>query len=40
MITGDNKHSAFKVADYLGIDRENVTYRAYPDDKKKTVEKF
>lgn len=40
MITGDNKHSAFKVADYCGIQREYVTYKAYPADKKKTVQKF
>ena len=37
MITGDNKHSAFKVADHCGIQREYVTYKAYPADKKKTV---
>jgi cation transport ATPase len=36
MITGDNRHSAMKVANYLGID--NVTYEAYPEDKKKAVE--
>ena len=40
MITGDNKHSALKVARHLGIEVENVTYKAYPEDKKKTVEKF
>jgi Cu+-exporting ATPase len=40
MITGDNKHAAYKVAKYLGIDLQNVVYKAYPDDKKKTVEKF
>ena len=40
MITGDNKHAALKVARYLGIEQENVVYKAYPEDKKKTVEKF
>lgn len=40
MITGDNKHSALKVARYLGIEQENVVYKAYPEDKKRTVEKF
>lgn len=37
MITGDNKHSALKVASHLGIPEECVTYRAYPNDKKKVV---
>jgi len=37
MITGDNKHTALKVAKYLDIPTENVTYRAYPNDKKKAV---
>ena len=40
MITGDNKHAALKVADHLKIPHEFVTYRAYPNDKKKTVQKF
>lgn len=40
MITGDNKHSALKVARYLDIPIENVTYRAYPQDKKKVVQSF
>jgi P-type E1-E2 ATPase len=40
MITGDNQHSAYKVADYLGIPRKNVSYKAYPEDKKKAVENF
>lgn len=40
MITGDNQHAAMKVARYLGIDPNDVTYKAYPADKKKTVEKF
>ena len=37
MITGDNKHTALRVAKYLDIPAENVTYRAYPNDKKKAV---
>ena len=37
MITGDNQHAAFKVADYLNIPRELVTYKAYPGQKKKVV---
>ena len=40
MITGDNKHSAIKVAKHLNIPIENVTYSAYPETKKKVVEKF
>jgi len=40
MITGDNKHTALKVAKYLEIPEENVTYRAYPNDKKKVVMKL
>ena len=40
MITGDNKHAAFKVARHVGIDYEDVVYQAYPEDKKKTVEKL
>lgn len=38
MITGDNKHSALKVAAYLNIDPDNVTYQAYPETKKQVVE--
>ncbi len=30
MITGDNKHAAMKVAQYLGIEAHNVTFNAYP----------
>lgn len=37
MITGDNQHAALKVADYLNIPRELVTYKAYPGQKKKVV---
>jgi cation transport ATPase len=40
MITGDNKHTAVRVAQYLNIDLENVTYRAYPNDKKNKVARF
>jgi P-type E1-E2 ATPase len=40
MITGDNKHAAFKVASYLGIDKRDVLYKAYPNDKKTVVEKY
>ena len=40
MITGDNKHSAYRVARYLGIDTKDVTYRAYPEDKRAEVERY
>ena len=40
MITGDNEHAAMKVAHYLDIPRSNVTYRAYPNDKKRAVKSF
>lgn len=40
MITGDNKHSAFKVAQHLGIAKEDVSYQAYPETKKQIVEKY
>ena len=40
MITGDNEHAAMKVARHLDIPTANVTYRAYPNDKKRTVKKF
>lgn len=40
MITGDNKHAAFKVARHVGINQEDVVYQAYPEDKKKCVEKL
>ena len=40
MITGDNKHSAMKVAKYLDIDANDVYFKAYPSDKKETVERF
>ena len=34
MITGDNKHSALRVAKHVGIHPDNVTYEAYPETKK------
>jgi P-type E1-E2 ATPase len=40
MITGDNKHSALRVARHLNIPIENVTYQAYPETKKEVVEKY
>ena len=40
MITGDNQHTALRVARHLGIKKENVWYEAYPNDKKVTVMKF
>lgn len=40
MITGDNQHAAMKVAKYLDIPKANVTYRAYPNDKKRVVMGF
>ena len=40
MITGDNEHAAMKVANYLSIPRSNVTFKAYPNDKKTAVEKL
>lgn len=40
MITGDNQHAAYKVARHLGINTEDVVYKAYPEDKKKAVERF
>ena len=40
MITGDNQHAAYKVANYLGIDVKDVVYKAYPSDKKKAVERM
>ena len=40
MITGDNKHAAYKVARHLGIETTDVVYKAYPEDKKQAVERF
>ena len=40
MITGDNQHSAYKVARYLGIDVKDVVYKAYPLDKRRAVERM
>ena len=38
MITGDNKHSALRVAKHVGINPDNVTYEAYPETKRSIVE--
>jgi P-type E1-E2 ATPase len=38
MITGDNKHSALRVAKHVGIHPDNVTYEAYPETKRNIVE--
>ena len=38
MITGDQKHSAIKIANFLEIPHKNVVYRAYPEDKKQRVQ--
>jgi Cu+-exporting ATPase len=40
MITGDNKHSALKVAKHLNIPVKNVTYEAYPETKRQVVQKY
>ena len=40
MITGDNKHTAYRVAKYVGISTEDVRYNAYPEDKKRAVEQY
>ena len=40
MITGDNKHTALKVANHLGIKEDDVFYQAYPETKKEIVEKY
>lgn len=40
MITGDNKHAAMKVARHLGIDAQDVTFKAYPSEKKEAVERL
>lgn len=40
MITGDNKHTARKVATYLGISMENTYSEAYPEQKKAIVEQY
>jgi P-type Cu+ transporter len=40
MITGDNEHAAMKVARYLDIPTSNVTFKAYPNDKKRAVKRF
>lgn len=38
MITGDNRHTAVKVAEHVDIPLEFVKYKAYPNDKKKFVQ--
>ena len=40
MCTGDNQYAALKVAKHLGIAEENVTSRAYPNEKKRLVQKL
>jgi P-type Cu+ transporter len=40
MITGDHKFAALKIANHLGIPEKNVTYRAYPENKKEIVQKL
>jgi cation transport ATPase len=40
MITGDNKHTAIRVANHLGISMKYVDYRAYPNEKKEKVRRY
>ena len=40
MCTGDNQYSALMVANHLGIESDLVTARAYPNDKKRLVQKL
>jgi len=40
MITGDNQYAALKVANYLNIPRDLVSYKAYPGQKKKIVQSY
>lgn len=40
IITGDNRHAAMEVAQYLEIPSENVTYEAYPETKREVVERY
>ena len=40
MITGDNRHTAERVANFLEIPPQNVTSRAYPIDKKRVVKSY
>ena len=40
MITGDNEHAAMKVARHLDIPTSLVTFRAYPNEKKRTVRNY
>lgn len=39
MITGDNQHTAAKVANHLEIKSDNVYANAYPDQKREVVMK-
>jgi len=40
MITGDNEHTALKVANHVGIDPKLVTARAYPHQKRNVVKRL
>lgn len=40
IITGDNRHAAMKVAEYLRIPGENVAYEASPERKREIVEGY
>ena len=37
MITGDNQYAAMKVANYLGIPADCVSFKATPSDKKTVI---
>ena len=37
MVTGDNKHVAYQVAESVGIALEDVVYSATPEDKLRIV---
>ena len=38
MITGDNQYAAMKVANYLGIPADCVSFKATPSDKKTVIQ--
>lgn len=40
MITGDNQHSAMKVAKHLGIYEDDIYYEALPETKKRIVSDY
>jgi Cd2+/Zn2+-exporting ATPase len=40
MITGDNEFAAKKVAKHLSIPLNQVTFSAYPETKRKVVQKY